>query len=75
MLTADFPINNPVWPGGSGESANQQCLAGPAFGLRVNEGEGTGYGRCVAVLVGGSSGGHVAPVKNAVSLHYTLRFR
>lgn len=41
-------------------------LAGPAFGLRANGGEGTGFGRCVAVLAGGPSGGHLAPVLDAV---------
>lgn len=41
-------------------------LAGPAFGLRANDGEGLGYGRCVGILTGGPSGGHTAPVLDAV---------
>lgn len=42
-------------------------LAGPAFGLQCSEAEGMGMGRCVAVLVGGRSGGHEAGVLGAVS--------
>lgn len=62
----DEPIknnNDPFsrWPGKS-----KACLAGPAFGLRANDGEGIGLGRCIAVLVGGASGGHQAAVLNAV---------
>ena len=33
-------------------------LAGPAHGLHMCEPEGDGIGRCVAVMVGGRSGGH-----------------
>ncbi|KAK7694742.1 hypothetical protein QCA50_001930 [Cerrena zonata] len=40
-------------------------LAGPAFGLQCSEAEGMGMGRCVAVLVGGRSGGHEAGVLGA----------
>ncbi|TDL28656.1 WD40 repeat-like protein [Rickenella mellea] len=47
------------WPGGV------PCLGGPAFGLRSNESEGDGHGRCVAILVGGPSGGHQACVLGA----------
>lgn len=60
--TVQCPIENPHWPG-----STTQALAGPAFGMRVNEGEGFGLGRCVAVLAGGPSGGHMAPVLGAVS--------
>ncbi|KAI0963669.1 hypothetical protein AcW1_000683 [Taiwanofungus camphoratus] len=45
--------NNPHWPPGKHPS-----LAGPAHGLQMSESEGEGIGRCVAVLVGGRSGGH-----------------
>ncbi|KZT72824.1 WD40 repeat-like protein [Daedalea quercina L-15889] len=45
--------NNPPWP-----PSKQPSLAGPAFGLQMTESEGDGIGQCVAVLVGGRSGGH-----------------
>lgn len=55
---------NPHWPPGKKPS-----LAGAAHGLRLhpNEIEGFGPGRCVAVLMGGRSGGHNAAVLHAVS--------
>ncbi|KAH8120148.1 WD40 repeat-like protein [Phellopilus nigrolimitatus] len=46
-------IVNPSWPG-----KTKMSLAGPAFGLRANDGEGIGYGRCVAVLAGGHPAFH-----------------
>jgi len=49
------------WPPGTGPS-----LAGAAHGLHMTEPEGTGFGRCVAVLAGGRSGGHMAAVLGAV---------
>ena len=71
--SANFPVENPSWPnGGLSKRSPVECLAGPAFGLRANEGEGKGRGRCVAVLVGGSSGGHLAPVQSAVSFSYRI---
>ncbi|KAH9898311.1 WD40-repeat-containing domain protein [Cubamyces lactineus] len=45
--------NNPPWP-----PLSQPSLAGPAHGLHMCEPEGEGIGQCVAVLVGGRSGGH-----------------
>ncbi|EPT03858.1 hypothetical protein FOMPIDRAFT_1157736 [Fomitopsis schrenkii] len=45
--------NNPPWP-----PSKKPSLAGPAFGLQMTESEGNGIGQCVAVLVGGRSGGH-----------------
>ncbi|TFY72867.1 hypothetical protein EVG20_g126 [Dentipellis fragilis] len=45
-------------------------LAGAAHGLHTTEPEGRGIGRCVAVLVGGRSGGHQAAVLGA-SFHPT----
>ncbi|OCB86089.1 WD40 repeat-like protein [Sanghuangporus baumii] len=53
-------IDNPHWPG-----QTRIALAGAPFGLRSNEPEGIDYGRCAAILVGGPSGGHVAPVLGA----------
>lgn len=53
--------NNPHWPPGTKPS-----LAGAAHGLHMTEPEGTGCGRCVAVLSGGRSGGHLAAVLGAV---------
>lgn len=50
------------------------ALAGPPFGLRSNISEGKGLGRCVAILAGGPSGGHLAPVKCAVGLKRYLIF-
>ena len=48
-------------------------MGGPAFGLRSNDSEGEGMGRCVAVLAGGPSGGHQAAVLGAVSKRSTSR--
>ncbi|KAI0655167.1 WD40 repeat-like protein [Cubamyces menziesii] len=45
--------NNPHWP-----PLSQPSLAGPAHGLHMCEPEGEGIGQCVAVFVGGRSGGH-----------------
>ncbi|KAA1471550.1 WD40 repeat-like protein [Dentipellis sp. KUC8613] len=58
--------NNPPWS--SRDPA--PSLAGAAHGLHTTEPEGTGIGRCVAVLVGGRSGGHQAAVLGA-SFHPT----
>lgn len=55
-------IDNPCWPG-----KNKMSLGGAPFGLRANEPEGIDYGRCTAILVGGSSGGHAAAVLDAIS--------
>ena len=60
--TVECPIENPCWPGMA-----PMALAGPAFGMRVNDGEGFGLGRCIATLTGVISGGHQAPVLGAVS--------
>ncbi|KAI0335183.1 hypothetical protein GY45DRAFT_1240601 [Cubamyces sp. BRFM 1775] len=49
--------NNPHWP-----PLPQPSLAGPAHGLHMCEPEGEGIGQCVAVLVGGRSGGHKGAV-------------
>ncbi|RPD82467.1 WD40 repeat-like protein [Lentinus tigrinus ALCF2SS1-7] len=49
--------NNPCWLPNTTPS-----LAGPAHGLHMNESEGEGIGQCVAVMVGGRSGGHQGPV-------------
>ena len=58
--------NNPPWP-----PAQCPSQAGVAFGLHMNESEGDreGWGRCLAVLVGGKSGGHQAAVLYAVIPH------
>ncbi|KAI0778274.1 WD40 repeat-like protein [Trametes elegans] len=51
-----FPVqapNNPHWP-----PRPEPSLAGPAHGLHMREPEGEGIGQCVAVLIGGRSGGH-----------------
>ncbi|KAI0669808.1 WD40-repeat-containing domain protein [Trametes maxima] len=50
--------NNPHWL-----PLLEPSLAGPAHGLHMCEPEGEGIGQCVAVLVGGRSGGHKAAVK------------
>ena len=62
-------------------------MAGASFGLPLVEGEGTGIGRCITVLVGGKSGGHQAAVLGAafhpklpilatcgVWFHFSVRF-
>ncbi|TFK94458.1 WD40 repeat-like protein [Polyporus arcularius HHB13444] len=49
--------NNPCWLPNT-----QPSLAGPAHGLHMNEPEGEGIGQCVAVMVGGRSGGHQGAV-------------
>lgn len=59
--------NNPHWPPSVAPS-----YAGPAFGLMASESEGYGPGRCLAVLVGGYSGGHQATVFAAVSLRCNI---
>jgi hypothetical protein len=61
--------NNPHWPPGTGPS-----LAGAAHGLHMTEHEGEGMGRCVAVLSGGRSGGHLAAVLGAVSCIASVAF-
>jgi hypothetical protein len=50
---------NPIWPG-----LPPPTLAGAPHGLQAseNEGAGDGAGACVALLMGGSSGGHQAAV-------------
>lgn len=60
-------LGNPHWPPGTKKS-----FAGAAHGLHMSEpeGEGSGIGRCIIVLMGGRSGGHQAAVLSAVS--YTL---
>ena len=55
--------NNPHWPPNT-----EPSLAGPAHGLHMCEHEGEGTGRCVAVMVGGRSGGHKGAVLCSVSL-------
>ncbi|KAI0348559.1 WD40 repeat-like protein [Trametopsis cervina] len=52
--------NNPRWPPSKGPSK-----AGPAFGLHISGSEGSGFGRCIAVLAGGRAGGHQAAVLHA----------
>jgi hypothetical protein len=64
-----FP-NNPHWPPGTAPS-----LAGPAHGLQMTDGEGDGIGRCVAVLCGSKSGGHLDAVLAAVSDMYSTQVR
>lgn len=59
-VPVDGEFKSQSWPGGV------PCLGGPAFGLRSNDSEGEGHGRCVAILVGGPSGGHQACVLGAV---------
>lgn len=56
-LTPIQTPNNPHWLPNTTPS-----LAGPAHGLHSSEPEGEGIGRCVAVLVGGRSGGHKGAV-------------
>jgi len=58
-----FPIqepNNMHWP-----PATHPSLAGPAHGLQMTEPEGEGIGQCLAVFVGGRSGGHRGAVLSA----------
>ncbi|KAI0361519.1 WD40 repeat-like protein [Trametes cingulata] len=55
-----YPVqapNNPHWL-----PRREPSLAGPAHGLHMCEPEGEGIGQCVAVMVGGRSGGHKAAV-------------
>ncbi|OBZ79372.1 Polycomb group protein FERTILIZATION-INDEPENDENT ENDOSPERM [Grifola frondosa] len=54
--------NNPHWP-----PSKHPSLAGPAHGLQTSEPEGPrdGFGQCIAVLVGGRSGGHKGAVFGA----------
>ena len=61
LLEPQQAPNNPPWPPGTVPS-----LAGAAHGLHMTEPEGEGIGRCVAVLSGGRSGGHLAAVLGAV---------
>ncbi|TCD69920.1 hypothetical protein EIP91_005744 [Steccherinum ochraceum] len=67
MYTLEHPArqvpNNPPWP-----PSKHHSHAGPAFGLMSSEPEGNGIGRCLAVFVGGRSGGHQAAV-NSVAFH------
>ncbi|KZT30641.1 WD40 repeat-like protein [Neolentinus lepideus HHB14362 ss-1] len=62
---AQYPTN-PHWP-----PSKEPSLAGAAYGLQMSEPEGQGIGRCVAVLAGGRSGGHMAAVLSA-SFHPVL---
>lgn len=62
--------NNMYWP-----LSKHASLAGAGFGLHMNDSEGEGYGRCLAVLVGGRSGGHQAAVLHAVRGHYNTTNR
>ncbi|EIW64581.1 uncharacterized protein TRAVEDRAFT_159019 [Trametes versicolor FP-101664 SS1] len=60
-----YPVqapNNPHWL-----PRTEPSLAGPAHGLHMCEPEGEGIGQCVAVMVGGRSGGHKGAVLCAVS--------
>ncbi|KAI9065816.1 WD40 repeat-like protein [Trametes sanguinea] len=55
-----YPVqvpNNPHWL-----PRTEPSRAGPPHGLHMCEPEGEGIGQCVAVLVGGRSGGHKAAV-------------
>ncbi|KAI0375088.1 WD40 repeat-like protein [Pilatotrama ljubarskyi] len=55
-----YPVqipNNPHWL-----PRREPSLAGPAHGLHMCEPEGEGIGQCVAVMVGGRSGGHKGAV-------------
>jgi polycomb protein EED len=61
LLPPQEKPNNPHWPPGT-----EASLAGAAHGLHMTEPEGIGVGRCVAVLSGGRSGGHLAAVLGAV---------
>ena len=56
-------VVNPSWPG-----SKHMAHGGPAFGLRANDGEGYGFGRCIAILAGGPAGGHQSAVLCAVSI-------
>ncbi|PCH33707.1 WD40 repeat-like protein, partial [Wolfiporia cocos MD-104 SS10] len=64
LRPAQMP-NNPHWL-----PSTRRSLASPAFGLQSTESEGQGIGRCVAVLVGGRSGGHRGAVF-AAAFHRT----
>ncbi|KAI0082300.1 WD40 repeat-like protein [Panus rudis PR-1116 ss-1] len=64
-LPARQKPRNPPWPPNKHHS-----LAGPAFGMHMTEPEGVGCGQCIAVLVGGRSGGHNAAVF-AAAFHLT----
>ncbi|TFK77154.1 hypothetical protein BDN72DRAFT_783997 [Pluteus cervinus] len=59
-LSPQTTPKNPRWPPGT-----QGSLAGAAHGLHMTESEGTGFGRCIIVLMGGRSGGHQAAVLGA----------
>ncbi|KAI0094822.1 WD40-repeat-containing domain protein [Irpex rosettiformis] len=52
--------NNPPWP-----PSKRPSRAGTGFGLHITGSEGDGFGRCIAVLAGGRSGGHQAAVLHA----------
>ncbi|KAJ3779153.1 WD40-repeat-containing domain protein [Lentinula raphanica] len=58
--------NNPPWP-----PLEKPSFAGPAHGLDMTTSEGDGIGRCVLVLMGGRSGGHLGEVFGA-AFHDTL---
>jgi hypothetical protein len=64
-MTPQQKPNNPHWP-----PSTVPSLGGGAHGLHMSEPEGVGVGRCVAVLMGGRSGGHQAEVLGAVSLSH-----
>lgn len=53
--------NNPPWP-----PSTRPSFAGASFGLHVTGSEGDGFGRCIAVLAGGRSGGHQAAILHVV---------
>lgn len=66
-LTPTQTPNNPHWP-----PTTTPSLAGAAHGLHMTETEGSGVGRCVAVLMGGRSGGHQAAVLSAVGFFFRV---
>lgn len=59
--TQEHEVSNPHWP-----PDNTPSFSGAPHGLQMTESEGTGMGRCVAVLAGGRAGGHLAAVLCAV---------
>ncbi|KAL0581597.1 hypothetical protein V5O48_000413 [Marasmius crinis-equi] len=61
--------DNPGWP----PQSKKPSLAGPAHGLDITGVEGYGLGRCIMVLMGGSSGGHQGDVfAAAFHKHYPI---
>jgi polycomb protein EED len=64
-------VSNPHWP-----PSKVPSFAGAPHGLHLRpselEDEGRGIGRCIAVLMGGRSGGHFAAVLGAVNTNLVL---